>query len=118
MKWKMIALIVFGVLVSLFTMNTLQRYDILYWDVYLFVTISFYPLALVYGRRVMVDVFYSIKAGPYSPFSTVWKNALLRIICQALNFVIAAFMFVFVGWIYGVYNAYQRYQMQKGYIIK
>ena len=118
MKWKMIALIVLGVLVSLFTMNILQRYNILYWDVYLFVAISFYPLALVYGRRVMIDVFYSIKSGPYSPFSTLNKNAIARNLCRALNWLIAIFTFVFVGWIYGVYNAYQRYQMQKGYIIK
>lgn len=118
MKWKMISLIVLGVLLSTLTMNTLQRFDVYYWDVYLFVTITFYPLALAYGRSVMVDVFYSIKAGPYSPFSVHWKNTLLRIFCQALNWVIAALTFVFVGWIYGVYNAYQRYQMQKGYIIK
>ena len=118
MKWKMAALIVFGVLVSLFTMNILQRYNILYWDVYLFVTISFYPLALVYGRRVMVDVFYSIKSGPYSPFSTKQRNKYVQSIFQILNGLIAAFVFIFVGWIYGVYNTYQRYQMQKGYIIK
>lgn len=118
MKWKMIALIVLGVLVSLTTMSILQRYDILYWDVYFFVTISFYPLALVYGRHVMVDVFYSIKSGPYSPFSTIEKNTFVRHVCRTLNWLIAAFTFVFVGWIYGVYNAYQRYQMQKGYLIK
>ena len=118
MKWKMIALIVLGVLVSLTSMSILQRYHILYWDVYLFVAISFYPLALVYGRHVMADVFYSIKAGPYSPFSTFCKNALVRNVCRALNWLIAIFTFVFVAWIYGVYNAYQRYQMQKGYIIK
>mgnify|MGYP003455303299 CR=1 FL=1 len=118
MKWKMVALIVIGVLVSLFTMSILQRYDILYWDVYLFVAISFYPLALVYGRRVMIDVFYSIKSGPYSPFSTFYKNAIVRNLCKALNWIIAIVTFVFVGWIYGVYTAYQRYQMQKGYIRK
>ena len=118
MKWKMIALIVLGVLVSLFMTNILQRYDILYWDVYLFVAISFYPLALVYGRRVMVDVFYSIKSGPYSPFSTFNKHAIVRNICKGLNWIIAIFTFIFVGWIYGVYNAYKRYQMEKGYIIK
>jgi len=117
MKWKMVALIVAGVLVSLFTMSILQRYDILYWDVYLFVAISFYPLAFVYGRRVMVDVFYSIKVGPYKPFSTASTNGFVRTFCQALNWIIAAFIFAFVGWIYGVYNAYQRYQMQNGYII-
>lgn len=112
MKWKMITLIVLGFLLSLFAMN------ILYWDVYLFVAISFYPLALVYGRSVMVDVFYSIKSGPYSPFSTLYRNAIKRNICRVLNWLIAIFTFIFVGWIYGVYNAYQRYQMQKGYIIK
>ena len=118
MKWKMITLIVLGVLVSLITMSFLQRYDILYWDVYLFVSISFYPLALVYGRHVMVDVFYSIKAGPYSPFATFDKNIIVRNVYRAINWIVAAFTFVFVGWIYGVYTAYQRYQMQKGFLIK
>ena len=118
MKLKMIALIVLGVLVSSVMMNILQRYHILYWDVYLFVAISFYPLALVYGRNVMVDVFYSIKAGPYSPFSIIGKNSVVRTMYRALNWLTAAFTLVFVGWIYGVYNAYKRYQMQKGYIIK
>ena len=96
MKWKMVALIVSGVLVSLFTMSILQRYDILYWDVYLFVAISFYPLAFVYGRRVMVDVFYSIKVGPYKPFSTASTNGFVRTFCQALNWIVAAFIFAFV----------------------
>jgi hypothetical protein len=118
MKWKMIALIVLGVLVSLITMSILQRYHILYWDVYLFVSIAFYPLALVYGRHVMVDVFYSIKAGPYSPFKTISKKVIVRNACHVLNGIIAGLTFVFVSWIYGVYNAYQRYQMQKGYLIK
>ena len=118
MKWKMISLIILGVILALISMTALQRLNILYWDVYLFVAISFYPLAIVYGRKVMVDVFHSIKEGPYSPFSINKKNAVVNLMYRAINLVVAIIAFMLVSWIYGVYNAYQHYQMQKGYIVK
>lgn len=118
LKVKMILLVVGGIIMSVLIMNALYMYQIITWDIYLFVMLACYPLAIVYGRNIMVDIFYGIKLGRYQLFKTKysakWKNTILK----TMNTVVAALTTVFVGWIYGVYTAYQKYMMHKGIMMK
>lgn len=118
-KSKMITLLILGLCLSMIVMVLLQNKGFLRWDIYLFVTITCYPLAIFYGRNYMVDVFKSIRSGPYSPFRLKFgSGSVSRTMYPIFNFIVAGFMFIFVGWIYGVYHAYKTYQMSKGYIVK
>lgn len=112
MKWKMIALIILGMLIASITIMTLHRYSIYSGDVYLFVALSFYPLALVYGRGVMVDIFHSIYLGVHRPIK---RNTAMA---KCINLLAACFAFIFASWIHGTYHAYKKYQISERFSIK
>ena len=112
MKWKMIGLIILGVVIASTTIMTLQHYNLFVGDVYLFVALSFYPLAIVYGRDVMVDIFNSIYNGAHSPIK---KN---KLFAKVINFLVACFVVVFASWIHGTYHAYKKYQVAERFSIK
>ena len=118
LKTKMILLIMFGFLFSCSSIFLLNRISWVVWDLYLFVALLFYPLAIVYGRKVMVDIFYSVKDGPYRFFKQTHGKGIVAGIKKLCNTIVAAITFLFVGWIYGTYTAYQKFVMAQGSIIK
>ena len=72
----------------------------------------FYPVALIYGRNQIIDLFHSIRAGGRQPFrlkqGSVWNP-----LKKTLNFIIAGVVTVFLGWLYGTYTAWQHLQLAK-----
>lgn len=72
----------------------------------------FYPVALVYGRNQIIDLFHNIRAGARQPFrlkqGSVWNP-----LKKTLNFIIACVITVFFGWLYGTYTAWQHLQLAK-----
>lgn len=72
----------------------------------------FYPVALVYGRNQIIDLFHSIRAGGRQPFrlkqGSVWNP-----FKNTLNVIIACVITVFFGWLYGTYSAWQHLQLAK-----
>ena len=77
-----------------------------------------YPLAIVYGRSQMIDIFHSIRMGARQPFRAKTMKSPLNPLITVVNFVIALFTIIFFGWIYGAYTAYQKLQMMKSFHIK
>lgn len=72
----------------------------------------FYPVALVYGRNQIMDLFHSIRAGGRQPFrlkqGSVWNP-----LKKTLNVIIACVITMFLGWLYGTYSAWQHLQLAK-----
>lgn len=72
----------------------------------------FYPIALVYGRNQIINLFHSIRAGGRQPFrlqqGSVWNP-----LKKTLNVIIASVVTVFFGWLYGTYSAWQHLQLAK-----
>lgn len=85
---------------------------------FIILAIIFYPLALVYGRSQIIDVFQSIRMGARQPFRTTKANSPWQSIIAMVNAVIALLTIVFFGWIYGAYTAYQKLQMLKSFHVK
>ena len=71
-----------------------------------------YPVAIVYGRNEIINVFHSIRIGRRQPFriknASVW-NPLRKIV----NAIIACVITVSFGWLYGTYTAWQQLQLAK-----
>ena len=71
-----------------------------------------YPVAIVYGRNEIINVFHSIRIGGRQPFrskpASVW-NPLKKM----LNAIIACVITVGFGWLYGTYTAWQHLQLAK-----
>lgn len=86
--------------------------------IFIIVALVLYPLALVYGRSQIVDIFHSIRMGARQPFLTKRLDSPWRLLFAVLNTVIALLTVVFFGWIYGSYTAYQKLQMLKSYHVK
>lgn len=72
----------------------------------------FYPIAIVYGRDQIKDLFQAIANGARQPFTakvgSVWNGFF-----KVLNFVFACVTAVSFGWAYGSYIAWQRLQFSK-----
>lgn len=85
---------------------------------FIILAIIFYPLALVYGRSQIIDVFQSIRMGARQPFRATKANSPWQSIIAIVNAVIALLTIVFFGWIYGAYTAYQKLQMLKSFHVK
>ena len=118
MKRNMIILLVVGVLVAIaffWIYGYLFPYSNAMYSVLGILILSafvFYPVALVYGRNQIIDLFHSIRAGGRQPLhlkqGSVWNP--LR---KTLNFAIACVITVFLGWLYGTYTAWQHLQLAK-----
>ena len=120
---KMRTLLIGGVLLAivvLFLLNSVQLglYVASFNGLFLLVAISCYPLAIVYGRRQIVDIFNSIRIGDRQPFRLRKFRSPMKPIYTLLNLIIATLTTVFFGWAYGAYTAYQKLQMLKGFHVK
>lgn len=72
----------------------------------------FYPIAIVYGRDQIKDLFNAIVSGARQPFP-VKPNSKWNLLFKVLNVIFACVTTVFFGWAYGVYIAWQRLQFSK-----
>ena len=120
---KMITLLVIGVILLIGVMYLLSwsgngLFLASFGGIFIILAFIFYPLALVYGRSQMFDIFQSIRMGARQPFRTQKANSPWRPIFALLNAVVALLTIVFFGWIYGAYTAYQKLQMLKSYHVK
>ena len=86
--------------------------------IFVILALIFYPLALVYGRSQMIDVFQSIRIGARQPFRAQKANSPWQPIIAMVKTVVALLTLVFFGWIYGAYTAYQKLQMLKSFHVK
>ena len=86
--------------------------------IFIILALIFYPLALVYGKGQIIDIFHSIRIGARQPFRAQKANSPWQPIFTLLNTVIALLTIVFFGWIYGAYTAYQKLQMLKSFHVK
>ena len=71
-----------------------------------------YPVAIVYGRNEIINLFHSIRIGGRQPFhikQTSFWNPLKKI----LNTSIACVITVSFGWLYGTYTVWQQLQLAK-----
>ncbi|ATP42032.1 hypothetical protein CSE16_19515 [Solibacillus sp. R5-41] len=120
---KMRMLLIGGFLLAmvvLFMLNSvhLGLYLASFNGLFLLAAISCYPLAIVYGRRQIVDVFNCIRMGERQPFRVRNFKSPMKPLYTLLNLLIAAVTIVFFGWIYGTYTAYQKLRMIKSFQIK
>ncbi|MCH7323951.1 hypothetical protein LZ480_18985 [Solibacillus sp. MA9] len=120
---KMIVLLVVGVVILIGVLYLLSStgngvFLASYSGIFIIFALVLYPLALVYGRSQMVDIFHSIRIGARQPFLTKKANSPWKVLTAALNTVIALLTIIFFGWIYGAYTAYQKLQMLKSYHVK
>lgn len=120
---KMITLLVIGVILLIGVMYLLSwsgngMFLASFGGIFIILAFIFYPLALVYGRSQMFDIFQSIRMGARQPFRTQKANSPWKSIFALLNAVVALLTIVFFGWIYGAYTAYQKLQMLKSYHVK
>jgi hypothetical protein len=118
LKVKMILLIILGFVLSCSSVFLFQRIGWVGWDLYVFIALLFYPVAIAYGRGVMLDIFYSVKEGPYRFFKQTNGRGIRITLKKACNLFLALFTFVFAGWMYGAYTAYQKFVMVHGSLIK
>ena len=72
----------------------------------------FYPVALVYGRNQIIDLFHNIRAGGRQPLH-LKKGSVWNPLKKTLNFAIAVIITAFFGWLYGTYTAWQHLQLAK-----
>lgn len=120
---KMIVLLVVGVVLLIGVLYLLRMsgnglFLASFGGIFMILMLIFYPLALVYGRSQMVDIFHSIRIGARQPFRAKKAKSPWNPIVAMLNTIIALLTFVFFGWIYGAYTAYQKLQMLKSYHVK
>ena len=86
--------------------------------IFVFIGLVCYPLAIVYGKKQITDVFNSIREGERQPFRVTPGKAGWNSIYTVVNFIIAVLVTVFFGWGYGTYTAYKKLQMLKGFQMK
>lgn len=120
---KMIGLLVVGVLFLIGVYYVIARsgnglFLASFSGIFIILALVLYPLALVYGRSQIVDIFQSIRIGARRPFLTKKIDSPWRLFFTVINTVIALLTVVFFGWIYGAYTAYQKLQMLKSYYVK
>lgn len=120
---KMITLLVVGVVLLIAVLYLLSwsgngLFLASFGGLFIIFAIIFYPLALVYGRSQIIDVFQSIRIGARQPLRAKKSNSPWNPIFALLNTVIALLTIVFFGWIYGAYTAYQKLQMLKSFHVK
>lgn len=120
---KMIGLLVVGGLFLIGVFYVLARsgnglFLASFSGIFIILALVLYPLALVYGRSQIVDIFQSILIGARRPFLTKKIDPPWRLFFTVINTVIALLTVVFFGWIYGAYTAYQKLQMLKSYYVK
>ncbi|MEK4427278.1 hypothetical protein [Solibacillus sp. FSL K6-1523] len=120
---KMRMLLIGGVLLAiivLFLLNSVQLglYVASFSGLFLLAAISCYPLAIVYGRRQIIDIFNSIRIGERQPFRLRKFRSPMKPIYTLLNLIVATLTTLFFGWIYGAYTAYQKLRMLKSFQIK
>ena len=118
MKRNMIVLLVVGIIVAIaffWGYSYLFPYSYAMYSVLgmlILCAFVFYPVALVYGRNQIIDLFHNIRAGGRQPLrlkqGSVWNP--LR---KTVNFVIACVTTLFLGWLYGTYTAWQHLQLAK-----
>lgn len=117
-KRKMLILLVAGVLLAIVFFSMYSYVNPYSYVMYSFLgmivlfALIFYPLALVYGRGQIVDMFHSIRGGARQPFRLRSSHA-FNLVLKALNLIFALFTTVFLGWAYGAYSAYQKLQYAK-----
>lgn len=83
--------------------------------IFMFAAFMCYPLAIVYGKSQIADVFYSIRGGDRQAFRVKRGREGWGPIFKVLNFIIGVFVTLFFGWVYGTYTAYQKLQLLKSY---
>lgn len=120
---KMIGILIGGLILMLIVVYGLSisgkgYYIASFSGMFFVLAIICYPLAIVYGRRQMIDVFHSIRMGARQPFRAKTMKSRLNPLYAVLNFTIAFLTIIFFGWIYGTYTAYQKLQMMKSFHIK
>jgi hypothetical protein len=117
---KMLILLVVGLIMSLSILFFLYFIGRLYFvasfsGLYIMFACICYPLAIVYGRGQMLDIFHSIRIGARQPFLVKNVNALWKPLFALLNTLIALSTLILLGWIYGTHMAYQKLQMIKSF---
>lgn len=120
---KMIMLLVIGFIVMMGVLFLLSRmgngfYFASFTGLFIAFALICYPLAIVYGRSQIIDIFHSIRMGARQPFRTKKLNSPLKPLYAVLNTIIAILTIIFFGWVYGAYTAYQKLQMLKSYYVK
>ena len=118
MKRNMIVLLVVGVIVAIAFFwgygylfpYSYAMYSVL--GILLLGACAFYPVALVYGRNQIIDLFHNIRAGGRQPFR-LKQGSFWNPLRKTLNFAIASVTTVFLGWLYGTYTAWQHLQLAK-----
>lgn len=80
--------------------------------VFLFVAITCYPLAFVYGKGQIIDIFHSIHRGVRQPFPVKHGKGTWQ---PVINLCIALLTVISFGWVYGAYYAYKKLQMMKSF---
>ncbi|KYG90952.1 hypothetical protein [Metasolibacillus sp. FSL K6-0083] len=112
-KRAMIMLLIFGAILAsiilwLLSITVFGTYILYSFSTLLiFVAITCYPLALVYGRSDIEKLFESIRIGSYRLFRARKSYA------NILNLLIAAAITLFFGWAYGTYGAYRDLKYRK-----
>ena len=120
---KMVGLLIGGLILMIvvfYWLNSIGKGNFIASFSGLFVVFAIvcYPLAIVYGRGQMIDIFYSIRMGARQPFRAKTMDSSLNPLFTVVNFIIALLTIIFFGWIYGTYTAYQKLQMMKSFHIK
>lgn len=106
-KNSMIMLLIFGAVIASLALwllsHTVFGTYILYSfsALFIFIAITCYPLAIVYGKRDIKRVYDSIYIGNYRLFRMRKPYA------NVLNTVVASIITIFFGWAYGAYGAYR-----------
>lgn len=119
-KRKMIFLLGAGLLLAIVFFSVYSYVNAYSYVMYSFfgmivlIGLIFYPIALVYGRAQIVDVFHSIRGGARQPFRMKPGNV-FNVALKGLNLLFALFTTIFLGWAYGAYTAYQKLQYAKLY---
>ncbi|MER2039405.1 MAG: hypothetical protein ABS944_14765 [Solibacillus sp.] len=117
---KMLLLLVVGLILTigiLFFFFSIGRwyYFASFSGLFIIFALICYPLAIVYGRGQMIDIFHSIRMGDRQPFRVKKINSPWKPLFALFNWIIALFTLIFLGWIYGTHMAYQKLQMIKSF---
>ena len=71
-----------------------------------------YPVAIVYGRNEIINLFHNIRIGGRQPLR-MKQGSSWNLLRKTVNFIIACIVTVFLGWLYGTYTAWQHLQLAK-----
>ena len=120
---KMIGLLFGGIILMIlvfYGLNRIGKGDFIasFSGLFFVFAIACYPIAIVYGRGQIIDIFHSIRMGARQPFLAKTMKSPLNPLFSVVNFIIALLTIIFFGWIYGTYTAYQKLQMMKSFHIK